>query len=159
MAYSFVLLADRFFIVDFRFWSFAIRAADGNILALVPHYLPFMLVFWLVTSFMVNASARTETKKEWQNTALCVAVNVAGLLGLIAIQFAVLFSTGVAMWNANRSWVNICLIIPFIPMMIAGTVIVRKSFKHTGTIYFGAFLMALVSTLIMVANANTILRL
>ncbi len=159
VAYSFVLLADRFFIVDFRFWSFAIRAADGNILALVPHYLPFMLVFWLVTSFMVNASARTETKKEWQNTALCVAVNVAGLLGLIAIQFAVLFSTGVAMWNANRSWVNICLIIPFVPMMIAGTVIVRKSFKHTGTIYFGAFLMALVSTLIMVANANTILRL
>ena len=44
-------------------------------------------------------------------------------------------------------------------MMIAGTVIVRKSFKYTGTIYFGAFLMALVSTLIMVANANTILRL
>ena len=158
VAYGFVLLADLFFTVDFRFWSFAIRAAEGNILALVPHYLPFMLVFWLATSFMVNASARTECKKEWHNTALCVVVNVIGLVALVVIQFAVLFSTGVAMWYANRAWVNICLIIPFIPMMIVGTVLLRKCFKKTGTIYFGAFLMALVSTLIMVANANTILR-
>ena len=80
------------------------------------------------------------------------------MVALVVIQFAVLFSTGVAMWYANRAWVNICLIIPFIPMMIVGTVLLRKCFKKTGTIYFGAFLMALVSTLIMVANANTILR-
>lgn len=158
VAYGFVLLADLFFTVDFRFWSFAIRAAEGNILALVPRYLPFMLVFWLAASFMVNANARTECKKEWHNTALCVAVNVIGLVGLVIVQFAVLFTTGTAMWYANRAWVNICLIIPFIPMMIIGTIILRKAFKHTGTIYFGAFLMALVSTLIMVANANTILR-
>lgn len=158
VAYGFVLLADLFFTVDFRFWSFAIRAAEGNILALVPRYLPFMLVFWLAASFMVNANARTECKKEWHNTALCVAVNVIGLVGLVIVQFAVLFTTGTAMWYANRAWVNICLIIPFIPMMIVGTIILRKAFKHTGTIYFGAFLMALVSTLIMVANANTILR-
>ena len=85
-------------------------------------------------------------------------MNVIGLVALVVIQFAVLFSTGVAMWYANRAWVNICLIIPFIPMMIVGTVLLRKCFKKTGTIYFGAFLMALVSTLIMVANANTILR-
>lgn len=158
LGYSFVLMADRFFKTDFRLWSFAIRAADGNILTLVWHYLPFMLFFWLVTSFMVNASARMECKKEWHNTALCVAVNIIGLLGLIAVQFAVLFSTGVAMWHANRSWVNICLIIPFVPMMLVGTIILRKAYKKTGTIYFGAFLMALVATIIMVANANTIMR-
>lgn len=117
-----------------------------------------MLIFWLVTSFMVNASARTESKKEWHNTAMCVAVNVIGLIGLIAVQFFVLFTTGVAMWHQNRAWVNICLIIPFVPMMIIGTIILRKAYKKTGTIYFGGFLMALVSTLIMVANANTILR-
>ena len=62
-AYSTVLFADRFFKTDFRFWSFAVRAADGNILALWLHYVPFMLVFWLVTSFMVNVSARVQTKK------------------------------------------------------------------------------------------------
>ena len=157
-AYGLVLLSDLFFTTDFRLWSFAIRAARGNILRLVPHYLPFMLVFWLATSFMVNANARTESKKEWHNTALCVVVNVFGLAAIVAIQFIVLFSTGLAMWYANRAWVNVCLIIPFIPMMAIGTVILRKAYKQTGTIYFGAFLMALVSTTIMVAGANTIMR-
>ena len=157
-AYLLVLFADRFFKTDFRFWSFAVRAADGNILTLWLHYVPFMLVFWLVTSFMVNCSAWIETKKPWHNTAMCVAVNTIGLIGLVAIQFIVLFTTGQAAWYANRSWVNICLIIPFIPMMAIGTVVLRKAYKKTGTIYYGAFLMAFVSTLVSISTANAILR-
>ncbi len=159
VAYSFVLMARKFMLVDFRFWSFAIRGAGATALSLVWRYLPFMLFFWLCTSFSVNAAGRVEAKKEWMNTALCVFINVIGLVALVAIQFIVLFSTGVAAWYANRAWVNICLVIPFIPMMFIGTIILRKAYRHTGTIYFGAFLMALISTIIMVANANTILSL
>ncbi|MFR3823268.1 MAG: hypothetical protein ACLTZG_18000 [Hungatella hathewayi] len=158
VAYELVLFADRFFKTDFRFWSFAIRAADGNILVLWVRYMPFLLVFWLACSFVVNAGA-VEGQKDWKHTLLCVIVNITGLVGLVAIQFIVLFSTGHAMWYENRSWVNICLIIPFIPMMIFGTVILRRLYKKTGTIYLGAFLMAFVSALITVANANTIMRL
>ncbi|PWL85789.1 MAG: hypothetical protein DBY17_07330 [Oscillospiraceae bacterium] len=156
-AYSTVLFADRFFKTDFRFWSFAVRAADGNILALWLHYVPFMLVFWLVTSFMVNVSARVQTKKPWVNTAMCVVVNTIGLIGLCAVQFFVLFTTGVAAFYVNRAWVNICLIIPFIPMMAIGTVVLRKAYQRTGTIYLGAFLMAFISTLVSVSTANAIL--
>ena len=89
---------------------------------------------------------------------MCVAVNTIGLIGLVAIQFIVLFTTGQAAWYANRSWVNICLIIPFIPMMAIGTVVLRKAYKKTGTIYYGAFLMAFVSTLVSISTANAILR-
>lgn len=156
-AYELVLLADRFFKTDFRFWSFAIRVADGNILRLWIRYLPFMLVFWLAVSLLVNAGA-VEGEKEWEHTLVCILINIAGLAGLVAIQFIVLFSTGQAMWHANRSWVNICLIIPFIPMMIFGTIILRRMYKKTGTIYLGAFTMAFVATLLTVANANTIMR-
>lgn len=157
-AYELVLFADRFFKTDFRFWSFAIRAADGNILVLWIRYMPFLLIFWLACSFVVNAGA-VEGQKEWKHTLLCVIVNIAGLVGLVVIQFFVLFTTGHAMWYENREWVNICLIIPFIPMMIFGTVILRRTYKKTGTIYLGAFLMAFVSALITIANANTIMRL
>lgn len=157
ITYSTVLFADRFFKTDFRFWSFAVRAADGSILQLWWHYVPFMTVFWLVTSFMVNVSARYEAKHPWTNTALCVGVNTLGLIGLVAIQFFVLFTTGVAAWYANRSWVNICLIIPFIPMMAIGTVVLRKAYQRTGTIWLGGFLMAFVSTLVSVSTANAIL--
>ena len=157
VAYSFVLLARKFMLVDFRFWSFAIRGAGKTALSLVWRYLPFMLFFWLCTSFSVNAGGRVATDKKWKNTALCVFINVIGLIALVAIQFIVLFSTGVAAWYQNRAWVNICLVIPFIPMMFIGTIILRKAFRKTGTIYFGAFLMAIISTIIMVANANTIL--
>lgn len=158
VAYELVLFADRFFKTDFRFWSFAIRAADGNILVLWIRYMPFLLIFWLACSFVMNAGA-VEGQKEWKHTLLCVIVNIAGLAGLVAIQFIVLFTTGHAMWYENREWVNICLIIPFIPMMIFGTVILRRLYKKTGTIYLGAFLMAFVSALITIANANTIMRL
>lgn len=157
-SYLLVLFADRFFKTDFRFWSFAVRAADGNILLLWFHYVPFFLIFWLVTSFMVNCSARIQTKKEWQNTAMCVAVNTLGLIGVTAIQFFVLFTTGQAAWYANRAWVNICLIIPFIPMMALGTIILRKAYRKTGNIYYGGFLMAFISTLVSISTANTILR-
>lgn len=157
VSYQLVLFADRFFKTDFRFWSFAIRAADGIILRLWIRYLPFMLVFWLVISLLVNAGA-VEGEKEWKHTLMCTLINIAGLVGLVAIQFIVLFSTGQAMWHANRSWVNICLIIPFIPMMIFGTIIIRRMYKKTGTIYLGAFTMAFVATLLTVANANTIMR-
>lgn len=157
-SYLLVLFADRFFKTDFRFFSFAVRAADGNILVLWLHYVPFMLIFWLVTSFMVNVSARVKMKKEWHNTAMCVVVNTIGLIGLVAVQFIVLFSTGVAAWYENRSWVNICLVIPFIPMMAIGTVVCRKAYKKTGTIYLGAFIMAFVSTLVSISTANAILR-
>ena len=156
-AYLTVLFADRFFKTDFRFWSFAVRAADGNILRLWWHYVPFMLIFWLATSFMVNISARIQVKRPWTNTAMCVLVNTIGLIGVVVIQFAVLFSTGLAAWYANRAWVNVCLIIPFIPMMAIGTVILRKAYERTGTIYLGAFIMAFVSTLVSVSTANAIL--
>ncbi len=105
----------------------------------------------------MNAGA-VEGEKEWEHTLVCILINIAGLAGLVAIQFIVLFSTGQAMWHANRSWVNICLIIPFIPMMIFGTIILRRMYKKTGTIYLGAFTMAFVATLLTVANANTIMR-
>lgn len=157
-AYDLVLFADRFFKTDFRFWTFAIRGADGNILVLWIRYMPFLLIFWLACSFVMNACS-VENQKEWKYTLLCVIVNIAGLVGLVAIQFVVLFTTGHGMWYKNREWVNICLIIPFIPMMIFGTLILRRTYKKTGTIYLGAFLMAFVSTLITVANANTIMRL
>lgn len=157
ISYAMVLIADRFFKTDFRFWSFAVRAADGNILELWWHYVPFMIVFWLATSFMVNISARIQTKKEWHNTAMCVGVNTLGLIVLIAIQFIVLFNTGVAAWYANRAWVNICLVIPFVPMMAIGTVVLRKAYKQTGNIYLGALIMAFVSTLVSISTANTIL--
>ena len=156
-AYGTVLFADRFFKTDFRFWSFAVRAADGNILRLWWHYVPFLTVFWLAASFMVNVSARYQVKRPWTNTAMCIAVNTLGLIGLVAIQFIVLFSTGVAAWYMNRAWVNICLIIPFIPMMAIDTVVLRKAYERTGTIWLGGFLMAFVSTLVSVSTANAIL--
>ena len=157
LAYSTVLFADRFFKTDFRFWSFAVRAADGNILNLWWHYVPFMAIFWLVTSFMVNVSARVQAKKPWMNTAMCVLVNTIGLIGLVAVQFYVLFTTGVAAFYVNRAWVNICLIIPFIPMMAIGTVVLRKCYQRTGNIYLGGFIMAFVSTLVSISTANAIL--
>ena len=156
-AYTTVLFADRFFKTDFRFWSFAVRAADGSILTLWLRYVPFMAIFWLVTSFMVNVSARVQTKKPWANTAMCVVVNTIGLIGLVTLQFFVLFTTGLAAFYTNRAWVNICLVIPFIPMMAIGTVVLRKAYQRTGTIYLGAFIMAFVSTIVSVSTANTIL--
>lgn len=88
---------------------------------------------------------------------MCVVVNTIGLIGLCAVQFFVLFTTGVAAFYVNRAWVNICLIIPFIPMMAIGTVVLRKAYQRTGTIYLGAFLMAFISTLVSVSTANAIL--
>ncbi len=156
-SYICVLLADIFFKTDFRFWSFAVKAANGYNLTLWIRYLPFMLFFWLITSFMVNASAKFETKKPWHNTALCIFVNIIGLVAVVAIQFIVLFSTGTPMWHLNRAWVNVCLIIPFIPMMAIGTVVLRKAYNNTGSIYLGGFIMAFVSTIVTVSTATTIL--
>ena len=84
-------------------------------------------------------------------------VNTIGLIGLVTLQFFVLFTTGLAAFYTNRAWVNICLVIPFIPMMAIGTVVLRKAYQRTGTIYLGAFIMAFVSTIVSVSTANTIL--
>ena len=150
-AYGFVFIADFFFVTDFRFWLIAMRTFNANKVMYWLAYLPAFMAFYLVNSLVVEGGNRIKGMPEWVVTVLSCLANFLGLAILISIQYIVYAKTGTFVFNAMRTH----NLFPFLVLVPVATLITRRYFKETGSIYLGSFTIAMLYTMMQVTQVST----
>ena len=147
-AYVILFFSDLVFNVDYRIWVIDMRVFNVQKVVYALAYFPAFAIFYLVNSMLVNGGNRVEGMPSWLVTLISCISNIAGIAALIIIQYSVLISSGVFTFNSMRI-VNLFPLIFLIPI---GTIITRRFYKETGSIYAGSFTISMLYTMMTVAN-------
>ena len=138
------------FKVDFRIWTLDMKVFD------IPKMLPTMLrytqifaIFYLINGF-TNQSYSAKNLPEWLTIAINAFFNVAGIFLVMMIQYGTFKSTGV-LWQSGMA-LGYIVLFPIVPILILAAIITRNLYKKTGTVWLGAFINALLFTVMTVAN-------
>ena len=138
------------FKVDFRIWTLDMKVFD------IPKMLPTMLrytqifaIFYLINGF-TNQSYSAKNLPEWATIAINAFFNVAGIFLVMMIQYGTFKSTGV-LWQSGMA-LGYIVLFPIVPILIIAAIITRNLYKKTGTVWLGAFINALLFTIMTVAN-------
>jgi len=138
------------FKVDFRIWTLDMKVFD------IPKMLPTMLrytqifaIFYLINGF-TNQSYSAKNLPEWATIAINAFFNVAGIFLVMMIQYGTFKSTGV-LWQSGMA-LGYIVLFPIVPILIVAAIITRNLYKKTGTVWLGAFINALLFTIMTVAN-------
>ena len=138
------------FKVDFRIWTLDMKVFD------IPKMLPTMLrytqifaIFYLINGF-TNQSYSAKNIPEWATIAINAFFNVAGIFLVMMIQYGTFKSTGV-LWQSGMA-LGYIVLFPIVPILITAAIITRNLYKKTGTVWLGAFINALLFTIMTVAN-------
>lgn len=156
--YMLLVMADFFFLTDFRLWVFSFRPLSNYKFIILLQYLPFFAAFFIVSALTLNSFTRMRGVKEWKNLLLMIGASIGGLAVFTLLDYASLKLTGIKMFQyvpypagmtsalAGLFVWNLLFILPIC------TVITRIFFKKTGSIWTGAFINALLVTLYAVSN-------
>ena len=147
-AYVILFFSDLVFNVDYRIWVIDMRVFNVQKIVYAIAYFPAFAIFYLVNSMLVNGGNRVEGMPSWLVTLISCISNIAGIATLIFIQYSTLISKGTFTFNSMRI-VNLFPLIFLIPI---GTIITRRYYKETGKIYAGSFTIAMLYTMMTVAN-------
>ncbi|MCC8162846.1 MAG: hypothetical protein LIO86_06705, partial [Lachnospiraceae bacterium] len=143
VAYVILFTSEFFFNVDYRIWVVDMRIFTANKIPFFIAYVPAFMLFYLVNSLLVNGGNRVEGMPDWLVTLISCISNIAGIAVLIFIQYSRLIGSGVFTFNSMRI-VNLFPLIVLIPI---GTIIGRKLFKITGSIYVVSVLVSILYTM------------
>lgn len=155
--YGIAAAAEYFFHTDFRLWFLAVCTFTADKLPILLQYLPFYFVFFAANAILTNSVNRVAGQKEWLNLLVCGLGNVLGIVAVNAVQYIVLFSTGVAQWGPDRLYPLLAL--PLVPPLFAAAYINRRLFRETGKVWLGAMVNCLIIVMMGVANTATLLPL
>lgn len=132
--------------VDFRIWTLAVRTFKVEHLIATLRYLPFFFLYYFIN--VVGLNANTRGRKG--GYLLSIALNIGGLVGWVALQYGLVFSTGVAMYPGQA--LNGILLFALIPCLAVAAVFARKLYEKTNNVWLPAFLNTILFTLISCAN-------
>jgi len=161
-AFVLLFLADYFYQVDFRIWSFDLRVFSASKIWVAVKYLPFYLAFFVVNGIMTRGNTFanwSERKQTWMS----VLLNMATPAVFLVVSFLPVLFSGVTFWGlvlgsggllSGAGALVPILMIPFLPILgIAGYLNI-KLYRMTGSIWLAALLNALLITMITVANTS-----
>jgi pimeloyl-ACP methyl ester carboxylesterase len=155
VAFGLVFTVDYFFNTDFRIWTLAVKVFENYHLTAALKYLPFFALFFVASSFAINASLARKDRKEWLNILFAILANAGGVLLVVFIQYLGFRITGVRTFpNQNLRPI---LAFAFIPLLSISAVFARILYRKTGTIWLGAIINAMMITMITAANTATYL--
>ena len=138
------------FKTDFRFWTFAMKVFDVEIM--LPTILRYALLFGIfyTCNAICNQTYRAKNLPEWATIAINALFNVLGIAIVFAIQYGKFCSTGV-MWKPEMN-LSYIVLFPIIPVLICATIISRILYKKTGNIWLGAVVNTLLWTVVTVSG-------
>ena len=159
-SYGFVYVADYFFKVDFRFWTFAARAFESDKVPYILAALPLYLLYYIPNSIATNCFRYNQLgRKEWVNTLVVSVGNAIGVIALLAIQYGTFVATGYSMWHADGSvksavgWSYAVLAI-----LIVAPIVARKIYKKTNNPYLAGIINGAMVAIISCTSTTTVLQ-
>ena len=158
--YIILFFADYFFQTDFRLWVLTLKAFDADKVLIALRYLPFFLVFYLINSVAVNCFNYNTIggKKGWGNVIILSVFNILGALVFLIVQYGTFFSTGLLKWYSTEGWrISGIWLYPAIVYLFLAPILNRFIYKRTKNPYLSAIIVAILITVMCVANTTTVL--
>lgn len=152
VSYALLFLVDVIFKTDFRIWVFAFKTFDANISAAVLRYLPTFLLFYLVSAVSITVNTNTEKLQGTKGYFAAVALNAGDTILWLAVQYIILFATGVAA-IPGAALSGIVLVATCLTLIVTAC-IARALYKKTGSVWAPAFINALIVTIMTIANTT-----
>ena len=144
--YLVLFIFNAIFVVDGRFWTTAMRVFTFDHLLVALRYAPFYFVFFFANAVALNANTRGRKCRY----LLAILLNAGGLVLWLAIQYGMLFSTGVAWYpTMNMNGVQLFAIAPY---MAIAAVFACKLYEKTNNVYLAAFTNTFLFTMIPIAS-------
>ena len=160
LAFLILFFADYFFQTDFRLWVLTLKAFDADKVLIALRYLPFFLVFYLINSVAVNCFNYNTIggKKGWGNVIILSVFNILGALVFLIVQYGTFFSTGLLKWYSTEGWrISGIWLYPAIVYLFLAPILNRFIYKRTKNPYLSAIIVAILITVMCVANTTTVL--
>lgn len=145
---SVVWFADHFFKVDFRIVDLSMAEMKWSHLRVSLCYVPFFVLYWCINSLIMNGCNRFKGMNEHLNLLICVLCNVLGTVVVVIVYYTHLHNTG-AGFGSFSNWKAYMMLSYMILSATAGTIINRKIYNATSSIYLGP---AIFGTLITIIN-------
>ncbi|MBR1572286.1 MAG: alpha/beta hydrolase [Lachnospiraceae bacterium] len=154
-SYGCVFLSNYLFKVDYRFGLFCVKVFQADKLLLLFPYVLFFIVFFVINSIMLNTLNYNDMgKKKWVNIVVMMIVAIIPISIVMLLQYGKFFTTGFMRWTDPGSMYIVGLYPMFVILPMA-TLISRKLYKLTKNPYVGALVVAILCTLMSVANNLT----
>ena len=146
LLYALLFIMELIFTVDARVWTLAIRTFTLEHVLTAMRYMPVFFIFYFFNTIAITANAQGRKG----GIFIAITLNVGGLVLWLAIQYVVLFSTGVA-WYPTMA-LNTILLFALTPCLAVAAVYAYKLYNKTNNVYLAAFLNTIFFTLITIAN-------
>ena len=148
--YALLYAIDYLLVVDFRFWTWAIKTFEVSHVLSALQYMPFFLVYYFFVSIAINLNTNNTYINGWKGYAVAIFMVVGGLIIWMVLQYGSLFINKIALYPDQS--LNSILLFALIPSLIVATVYAKRLYKMTGNVMTAAFLNTILFTMITAAN-------
>ena len=155
-AFALVFLSDYLFLTDYRLWCFAtIRAFSAQNLPAILAFVPFWLVYYIITSVAGNCYNYTRMgKTDWVSVALQMFFVFLGPQIMIMGQYTTFFVTGKMVLDPITGIMGIWLF-PIVLILPLSVLVSHVIYRKTKNPYIGGIIMGIIACILTVTNTLT----
>ena len=129
-------------------WVYAIKSFEWHHFVSFLKYVPVYFVYYFINSVVVTSN--TKNVKGWKGMLYAIALNIGGLVLLLAWQYGKLFVTGVAAYPGLA--LEGILLFGLVPSLLVAAIFARKFYEKTNNVWTSAFFNTFLFTMIAIAN-------
>lgn len=155
-SFALVFLSDYIFLTDYRLWCFAtIRAFSARNLPMILFFMPFWLVYYIVTSVASNCYNYTEMgENSWVSVIWQMFFVFLGPQIMIMGQYIKFFTTGKMVLDPITGIMGIWLF-PIVLILPLSVLISHVIYRKTKNPYIGGIIMGIIACILTVTNTLT----
>ncbi|MCW6679098.1 alpha/beta hydrolase [Anaerococcus sp. NML200574] len=150
VSYIILFIIDATLLVDFRIWSLAFKTFETSHLISALKYMPLFFIYYLVAGAgsIINSNNKTGLRSYFY---ACI-INMGGILLWLVLQYAKLFTTGVALYPNDA--LSGILLVALVPSLVIAFINTKYLYNKNKNIYLPSFINAILLTLMTVANTT-----
>jgi len=153
MGYLSLMIADRLFTVDFRFWVVALKLFSPQQFKIALIYVLPFTAFFLVTLRDLHGRLTVQGDGVRAQYLSAIAALALGFLVFLAVDYGVLFATGHLLTGFDP--LSTVVAIQFLPLMAVIATIATFTWRRTNSYVPGALICSLFVTWYVVAGTAT----
>ena len=155
-SFALVFLSDYLFLTDYRLWCFAtIRAFAPQQIPMILAFVPFWLVYYVITSVSANCCNYVRMGKgSWTPVLWQMFFVDLGPLVMLLGQYTVFFVTGKMVLDPITGLMGIWLI-PIAVVLPLSVLISHVIYRKTKNPYIGGIIMGVIACILAVTNTLT----
>ncbi len=155
-AFALVFISDYLFLTDYRLWCFAtIRAFSADNLPAILLFVPFWLVYYIITSVAGNCYNYTQRGKgTWGSVIWQMFFVFLGPQIMIMAQYIKFFTTGFMVLDPITGIMGIWLF-PIVLILPLSALISHVIYRKTKNPYIGGIIMGIIACILTVTNTLT----